>query len=62
MIIKPKILYGAILWAHKCDATVNKELGRLQRLVLIMISGAMRTTPTAGMEVVMDLVPLDLVI
>ena len=59
-MIKPRLTYGALVWSHKCDQTIRKEMNKLQRLFLLMVSGAMRTTPTAGMEVIMDVMPLDI--
>jgi len=37
---------------------VNKQLTHVQRLVSLYITGAMRTTPTAAMELLVGLVPL----
>ena len=42
--------------------TAQMALGRLQRLACLCISGAMRTTPTAAMEVILGLPPLNIFI
>ena len=40
------------------QATVIKQLDHLQRLVCISVTGAMSTTPTAALEVMLNLPPL----
>jgi hypothetical protein len=42
--------------------TAKTQLGRIQRTACLAIMGAMRLTPTAAMEVFLDLTPLDLLI
>jgi len=42
--------------------TTKIQLGRIQRMACLAITGAMRLTPTAAMEVLLDLTPLDLLI
>ncbi len=45
--IIPKITYVAVVWWDGMDvALARSELERLQRAACIMITGAMRTTPT----------------
>jgi len=39
-------------------ATVSKQLTHVQRLACLYITGAMRTTPAAAMELLVGLVPL----
>jgi hypothetical protein len=38
------------------------QQGRIQRTVCLAVTGAMRSTPTAVMEVLLDLTPLELLI
>jgi hypothetical protein len=38
------------------------QLGRMQRMACLVITGAMKSTPTAAMEVLLNLTPLDLLI
>ncbi|KAG8322509.1 hypothetical protein J6590_020209 [Homalodisca vitripennis] len=40
----------------------KKNLGKVQRLVCLGTTGAMRVTPTAAMEVVLNLPPLDILV
>lgn len=51
-IIRPKISYAATIWWQKCEVlSVRKRLAKVQRLPLISITGAMKSTPTAGISV-----------
>ncbi|XP_052744146.1 uncharacterized protein LOC128199286 [Bicyclus anynana] len=60
-IILPRVLYGATVWWHRAAIKSNsKELTKVQRLASLMISGAIRTTPSAALEVLLGLYPLDL--
>jgi hypothetical protein len=38
------------------------QLGRMQRMACLAITGAMKSTPTAAMEVLLNLTPLDVLI
>lgn len=63
MMVRPIITYGAVAWARRSQLTTErKALGKVQRLACICMTGAMRTCPTAAMEVIMGLTPLHLVI
>jgi hypothetical protein len=42
--------------------TTKIQLGRIQRMACLAITGAMKSTPTAAMEVLLNLTPLDLLI
>lgn len=62
-IVKPIITYGAIVWSERMKfATARHQLGSIQRLACLTITGAMRSCPTAGMEALLDLIPIDLVL
>src|SRR5699024_3046257 len=63
MIVRPIMTYGAIAWHSKAEqSTTRKTLNTVQRLACTCITGAMRTCPTAALEVITDLTPLHLVI
>ncbi len=63
MILRPIITYGAVSWVSKASHTsVRLKLSKLQRLACICASGAMRTCPTAALEVMLELTPLHMVI
>lgn len=58
-IIRPIVSYGSIVWWKRVElTTVQKSLEKFQRMICIGISGAMRTTPTAAMEVILSMLPL----
>jgi ribonuclease HI len=59
-MIRPVISYGSIVWAHRLNQTLSGKLVKVQRRALLSITSALRSTPTAGMEVVLGLLPLDL--
>jgi hypothetical protein len=62
-VIKPSIFYGALVWWSKAmHKTTKTLLSRIQRMACLVITGAMRSTPTAAMEVLLNLTPLDLLI
>jgi hypothetical protein len=42
--------------------TTKTQLDRIERLASLAITGAMKTTPTVAMEVLLNLTPLDLLI
>jgi hypothetical protein len=42
--------------------TTKMQLDKIQRMACLAITGAMKLTPTAAMEVLLNLTPLDLLI
>jgi len=42
--------------------TIKTQLGRIQRMACLAIMGAMKSTPTAALEILLSLTLLDLVI
>jgi hypothetical protein len=62
-VIRSFILYGALVWWPKVEQKTTKtQLGRIQRIACLAITGAMKSTPTAAMEVLLNLTPLNLLI
>lgn len=60
-IVRPTVSYAAIVWWKKCkQSTVRKKLTKLQRLACLLISGVSNSTPTAAIELLLDLAPLHL--
>ena len=60
-IIRPKLSYASMAWGHAIQTKELKaKLKSLNRLAALTIAPARRSTPTAGMEVLYDLIPLDL--
>lgn len=62
-MVLPSILYGSVIWWQKTtQTTAQNKLSKTQRLACLNITGAMRTTPTAALEVILNLDPLHLAI
>ncbi len=62
-VIIPKITYTTVVWWDSMDtALARSELERLQRATCIMITEAMRTTPTKVLEMFLDLPTLRMAI
>jgi hypothetical protein len=60
---RPTILYAALVWWPKVKQKTTKiQLGRVQRIACLAITGAMKSTPTAAMEVLLNLTLLDVLI
>lgn len=60
MIVLPVLTYGAVVWWEKSQqVTVINKLNHLQRMALLAITGAMSTTPTAALETIIGLNPLN---
>lgn len=59
MIVKPILTYGSFIWWTK---TLNKNtqstLSKLQRQAIIATTGALKSTPTAAMEMLLNVTPL----
>jgi hypothetical protein len=62
-VFRPSIFHAALVWWPKVKQTSTKtQLGRIKRMACLAITGAMKSTPTAAMEVLLNLTPLDLLI
>ena len=60
-IVRPSLTYGSVIWARVAKSPdVSKKLRQLQRLALVQISHVRRSTPTAALELIYNLPPLDL--
>lgn len=60
-MVRPIITYGAIVWGHRTKVlSVQQTLQKFQRMVCVGAIGAFRSTPTAALEVLLDLPPLHL--
>ncbi len=60
-VIRPMITYGAVVWWPRVKLdTTRKQLGRVQRLACLCTTGALNSTPTAALEVLLGLPPLDI--
>jgi len=61
-IIRPRLCYGAVIWAHNLMAIHITMLQKVQRLALLAMLRPLRSTPTEAMEVLIGLIPIDLYI
>lgn len=60
-VVRPVVSYGCHVWWPVTDIKKYSDMiTRLNRVALLSLTGAMRTTSTAAMEIVMDILPLDL--
>ena len=60
-IIIPRITYGSLTtWKAINDKkSYFNMLNKIQRMALLMVTGAMRTTPTTALEVITNTIPID---
>jgi len=62
-IIRPSLTYAAVVWWPRVKfKTASRKLEHLQRLACLLITGALRTTPTKALEIIVDLLPLPIYI
>ena len=59
-MIRPIMCYGSLVWSSRLTQAATAELYKVQRLALMMITGASKSTPTATLEVICHIMPLDL--
>lgn len=60
-VVLPRVLYGSLIWWHKVQENLTKaKFTKLQRMALLMISGATRSTPTAALEAILNIPPIDI--
>ncbi len=57
-VICPVLTYGCLVWGHAANSFSGK-LQQLQRMALVAMTGCIRTTPTKGLNVICDLIPLE---
>jgi hypothetical protein len=61
VVIRPIITYATIVWWPRVEyKTSRAKLSKLQILAFLGITGAIRTAPTAAVEVLLGLPPLHL--
>ena len=60
-IIRPMITYASFVWYRKSSVTqlrrkvTHPKLQKVQRLALLLITGAMKTTPTDALETITNI-------
>lgn len=62
-VIRPMLCYAAIIWWPRVrQITAASQLEHVQRLACLCVTGAMKTTPTAALETILCIPPLNLFI
>ena len=58
-IINGVLNYGASVWSHRLNENValQTKVNRAQRLALLRLSGAYRTTPTESLNIILNILP-----
>ena len=59
-IVRPKVAYGASVWAFRLTQADKDLLNSVQRLSLLNMTSCMRSTPTAGLEAALGIPLLSL--
>ena len=60
-IVIPALTFGCHVFGDKClQETIKKSLNRLNRLASLLIAQVAPSTPTKGLEVIYNLMPLDI--
>ena len=60
-IVRPILTYGIIVWWHVLQKnTYCKNLTKIQRLACLSVTGAISSTPTQSLEVLLNLLPMDI--
>lgn len=62
-IVRPMMSHGCVVWWPRLNVgRAVEKLKEVQRLMCVCATGAMKTTATAAMEVLLDLPPVDVAI
>lgn len=57
------LCYGSHVWHHRAKVnSVKLKLEHVQRMVLMGITGVMKSTPTRSIETLLSILPIDLYI
>ena len=56
-VIRPMVTYASLVWWDRAE-TSRMELRKVQRLACVMVTGAMRSTPTVALDALLNLAPL----
>ena len=61
-VVRPVLMYGVSVWWPALEkVTYKKMLEKVQRLGCMLISSALRSTPTYALEVMFHLLPVDII-
>jgi ribonuclease HI len=60
-VVRPILLYGILVWWPALRVASHlKRLERVQRMASLSITGALRSTPSHGLNILLHLLPLDI--
>ena len=59
-IIRPRIMYGSLIWAHNINSTLEQKLDLIQRRSLVAVTRCLKSTPTRALEILIGIPPLNL--
>lgn len=59
-IILPRMTYGSLVWWDKINGIAAAALEKVQRFALLMVTGAMKSTPTLALNVALNIEPIKL--
>lgn len=59
MVVRPSLTYASLVWWPRTELhTTQNELQKFQRIANLAITGCMRTTPSAALEIILGTPPL----
>ena len=62
-VVRPRLNYGGVVWSHTINTIGKKQrLGQINRLAAMMLTPTRKKAPTAALEIIHDLMPLELFI
>ena len=59
-IARPIMTYAAYVWSHRISFCKRRQLEKVQRLGLLLMTGAYPSSPTATLEIITDITPIHL--
>ena len=59
-IVRPVVTYASHIWSHRTKRPVNTKLEKINRLGCLMIAGVEKSNPTAVLQVIYDILPINL--
>ena len=60
-IIRPALTYACVCWQHATDTkTIQKQINQVDRLAMLTFTRVHKSTPTKGLALIYDLMPLNI--
>lgn len=60
-IVLPALTYGCHVWGDRCKLkSIKLSLGKLNRLASLLLASAAPSTPTKGLEIIYNIMPLNI--